>query len=76
MRDPWYTELESTAQTNNPLGGTPATYNSFTGYWGLEVAGMDATLFHRLSNASLDNLTNGNGERFREPVITPGRPGR
>ena len=55
----WYTELESTAQTSNPIGGSPATYNSFTGYWGLEVAGSGATLFRRLSNASLDNLSNG-----------------
>jgi hypothetical protein len=60
----WYTELESTAQTNNPLGGSPASYNSFTGYWGLEVAGVEATLFHRLSNASLDNLSNGTANAF------------
>lgn len=59
----WYTELESTAQTNSPLGGTPA-HNSFTGYWGLEVAGVEATLFHRLSNASLDNLSNGMANPF------------
>ena len=55
----WYTELESTAQTNNTVTPTPAQHNSFTGYWNLEVAGHEATLFHRMSNASLDNLTNG-----------------
>jgi hypothetical protein len=59
----WYTELESTAQTSNPIGGTPA-HNSFTGYWGLEVAGQEATLFHRLSNASLDNLSGGTPNVF------------
>jgi hypothetical protein len=61
----WYTELESTAQTSNPIGGIPAPqHNSFTGYWGLEVAGHEATLFHRLSNGSLDNLTNGTANAF------------
>jgi hypothetical protein len=56
----WYTELESTAQTNNTiLLGSPPQHNSFTGYWGLEIAGHEATLFHRMSTASLDNLTNG-----------------
>jgi len=56
----WYTELESTAQTNNPVTGVPSPqHNSFTGYWNLEVTGHEGTLFHRLSNASLDNLTNG-----------------
>ena len=42
----WYTEMESTNQ-------------SFTGYWNLEVTGQAGTLFHRLSNASLDNLSRG-----------------
>lgn len=61
----WYTELESTAQTNNPVGGNPAPqHNSFTGYWGLEVAGHEGTLFHRMSNASLDNLTGGTANAF------------
>ena len=54
----WYTELESTAQTGNLIVGVP-THNSFTGYWGLEVAGREGTLLHRLSNASLDNLSGG-----------------
>jgi len=55
----WYTELESQARTNNNVTPTPAQHNSFTGYWNLEVTGQAGTLFHRLSNASLDNLTNG-----------------
>jgi len=59
----WYTELESTAQNGNLIGGVP-THNSFTGYWGLEVAGREATLFHRLSNASLDNLSAGTFNPF------------
>jgi len=61
----WYTELESTAQTNNVVvfGASPQ-HNSFTGYWGLEVAGHEGTLFHRMSNASLDNLTNGTANAF------------
>jgi len=61
----WYTELESTAQANNPiLLGNPPAHNSFTGYWGLEVAGGSATLFHRMSNASLDNLSTGTANPF------------
>ena len=61
----WYTELESTAQTNNViLLGSPPQHNSFTGYWGLEVAGHEGTLFHRMSTASLDNLTNGSFNAF------------
>jgi hypothetical protein len=52
----WYTELE--VQTVNPNPVVPASRQfSFTGYWGLEVAGHEGTLFHRLSNASLDNLS-------------------
>jgi len=43
---------------------TPAQHHSFTGYWNLEVAGHEATLFHRMSNASLDNLTNGFANAF------------
>ena len=56
----WYTELETTSVNPNPTG-TPslAQQFSFTGYWGLEVAGSAATLFHRMSNASLDNLSIG-----------------
>jgi hypothetical protein len=61
----WYTELESTAQTNNAVTGVPAAqHNSFTGYWNLEVTGQAGTLFHRMSNASLDNLTNGTSNAF------------
>ena len=61
----WYTEIESTAQSSNPLlGGTTPAHNSFTGYWGLEVAGSSATLFHRLSAASLDNLSGGISNPF------------
>jgi hypothetical protein len=66
----WYTELESTAQTNNPvnpstaLGGVNPQHNSFTGYWNLEVTGHEGTLFHRMSTASLDNLTNGTANAF------------
>lgn len=61
----WYTELESTAQTNNGIVlGSTLQHNSFTGYWGLEVAGSAGTLFHRMSNASLDNLSNGTSNAF------------
>ena len=61
----WYTELASTAQSNNVIVlGSPPQHNSFTGYWGLEVAGHEGTLFHRMSNASLDNLTNGTSNAF------------
>jgi len=59
----WYTELESTAQSGNPINGVPA-HNSFTGYWGLEVAGRESTLFHRLGSASLDNLSAGTFNPF------------
>jgi hypothetical protein len=56
----WYTELEVQTQTWNV--NTADTYESqwsFTGYWGLEVTGHQATLFHRMSSASLDNLSFG-----------------
>jgi len=56
----WYTELESQTQTWNV--NTNDSYSSsfsFTGYWGLEVTGREGTLFHRMSNASLDNLSFG-----------------
>ncbi|MGH2670973.1 MAG: hypothetical protein ACRDH5_17985, partial [bacterium] len=52
----WYTELEVTTVNPNPV--TPANRQfSFTGYWNLNVAGSSSTLFHRLSNASLDNFS-------------------
>jgi len=60
----WYTELESLATTNNAVTGSPVVQHSFTGYWNLEVAGHEGTLFHRMSNASLDNLTNGVANAF------------
>jgi hypothetical protein len=59
----WYTEIESTEQTASPLS-SPPSHNSFTGYWGLEVTGSAATLFHRLGTASLDNLSFGTANPF------------
>jgi len=59
----WYTELETTSATSNPVNPNPQQF-SFTGYWGLEVAGHEGTLFHRLSNASLDNLSFGTFNPF------------
>jgi len=61
----WYTEIESTAQSSSPIliANTPA-HNSFTGYWGLEIAGSSASLFHRLHSASLDNLSAGTANPF------------
>jgi hypothetical protein len=44
--------------TSNPVISNPQFF-SFTGYWGLTVTGREATLFHRMSNASLDNLSFG-----------------
>jgi len=55
----WYTELETTTVNPNPVVAGSAQQFSFTGYWGLEVAGHEGTLFHRMSNASLDNLSFG-----------------
>jgi hypothetical protein len=55
----WYTELESQSVNPNPVVAGSAQFFSFTGYWGLEVAGHEGTLFHRMSNASLDNLSFG-----------------
>lgn len=55
----WYTELEATSVNPNPVVAGSAQFFSFTGYWGLEVAGHEGTLFHRMSNASLDNLSFG-----------------
>jgi hypothetical protein len=55
----WYTELEVTSANPNPVVAGSAQFFSFTGYWGLEVAGHEGTLFHRMSNASLENLSFG-----------------
>jgi hypothetical protein len=55
----WYTELETQSANPNPVIAGSAQQFSFTGYWNLEVAGHAATLFHRMSNASLDNLSFG-----------------
>ena len=60
----WYTELEvQTANPNAVVVGSAQQF-SFTGYWGLEVAGHEGTLFHRMSNASLDNLSFGTNNPF------------
>jgi hypothetical protein len=55
----WYTELETQSANPNPVVPGSAQQFSFTGYWNLDVAGHEATLFHRMSNASLDNLSFG-----------------
>jgi hypothetical protein len=62
----WYTELEETAASSNVNTGEDAFSSqfSFTGYWNLEIAGTPATLFHRMSNASLDNLSFGTFNPF------------
>jgi hypothetical protein len=40
---------------------------SFTGCWGVEITGQAATLFHRMSSASLDNLSFGTFGIFGNP---------
>ncbi|HMH53785.1 MAG TPA: hypothetical protein VK548_26360 [Candidatus Acidoferrum sp.] len=60
----WYTELEAQSVNPNPVVAGSAQFFSFTGYWGLEVTGREATLFHRMSNASLDNLSFGTFNPF------------
>ena len=60
----WYTELEATSVNPNPVVAGSAQFFSFTGYWGLEVTGHEGTLFHRMSNASLDNLSFGTANPF------------
>jgi len=55
----WYTELEVLTVNPNPVIAGSAQQFSFTGYWNLQVAGSAATLFHRMSNASRDNLSSG-----------------
>ena len=59
----WYTELESQSATSNPVIPNGQHF-SFTGYWNLTVAGHEGTLFHRMSNASLDNLSFGTANAF------------
>jgi hypothetical protein len=59
----WYTELEVQSATSNPVVPNPQQF-SFTGYWNLDVTGRQATLFHRMSNASLDNLSFGTFNPF------------
>ena len=53
----WFTILEEQSVTT----ALPAQSRefSFTGYLSIEVVGHEATLFHRFSNASRDNLENG-----------------
>jgi hypothetical protein len=62
----WYTELEAQSTSSNVNTGVDAfsSFFSFTGYWGLEVTGREGTLFHRMSNASLDNLSFGTSNPF------------
>jgi hypothetical protein len=60
----WYTELEAQAVNPNGVVAGSAQFFSFTGYWGLEVTGREGTLFHRMSNASLDNLSFGTANPF------------
>jgi hypothetical protein len=62
----WYTELEENSTASNVNTGIDAFSSqfSFTGYWNLEIAGTPATLFHRMSNASLDNLSFGTANPF------------
>jgi hypothetical protein len=60
----WYTELEAQLVNPNPVIAGSAQFFSFTGYWGLEVTGREGTLFHRMSNASLDNLSFGTANPF------------
>ena len=63
----WYTELEVQSATTNPVAVPPVAQQfSFTGYWGLEVAGHESVLFHRMSNASLDNLSFGTANPFSD----------
>jgi hypothetical protein len=61
----WYTELEVQTAVSNPVVPNPQQF-SFVGYWGLEVTGREATLFHRMSNASLDNLSFGLANPFAD----------
>jgi len=55
----WYTELEARHDFSNILNPTLNPSFTFTGYWGLDIAGRAAPLFHRMSSASLDNLSFG-----------------
>jgi hypothetical protein len=60
----WYTELEAQSVNPNPVIAGSAQFFSFTGYWNLEITGREGTLFHRMSNASLDNLSFGTFNAF------------
>jgi hypothetical protein len=62
----WYTELETTTVTSNANTGEDSFSSQFswTGYWNLEIAGRESTLFHRMSNASLDNLSFGTNNKW------------
>ena len=59
----WYTELEVQSATSNPVVPNAQQF-SFLGYWNLDVTGHEGTLFHRMSNASLDNLSFGTFNPF------------
>ena len=62
----WYTELETQSVTSNANTGEDAFSSQFswTGYWNLEITGREGTLFHRMSTASLDNLSFGTNNKF------------
>src|SRR5262245_4761034 len=60
----WYTELETQSANPNPVVAGSAQQFSFLGYWGIEVTGHESTLFHRMSTASLDNLSFGTFNAF------------
>ena len=55
----WYTEVEAQGDFSNILNTSLNPFFSFIGYWCLEIAGHTATLFHRMSSASVDNLSLG-----------------
>ena len=61
----WYTELEVQSVTSNPVVPNAQQF-SFVGYWGLEVTGHEGVLFHRMSTASLDNLSLGLANVFAD----------
>jgi hypothetical protein len=55
----WYTELEADHDSTIIPNQSLNPFFSFIGYWGLEITGHAAALFHRMSSASLDNLSIG-----------------